>query len=83
MLLKGINDDAEVLISLSQRLFAAGILPYYLHQLDRVTGASRFEVPIETGLSLMTVLRTRLPGYLVPRYVKEIPGEDAKSPIFE
>lgn len=82
VLLSSINDDASVLIKLSQKLFETGVLPYYLHQLDQVKGAARFEVPVESGSALIAAMRSRLPGYLVPRYVKEIPGEDAKSPIF-
>lgn len=82
VLLREINDSAAVLIELSQKLFEAGVLPYYLHQLDQVRGAAHFEVPIQTGSELIAAMRDKLPGYLVPRYVKEIPGESAKSPIF-
>lgn len=82
VLLRGINDHGEILIELSEKLFEAGVLPYYLHQLDRVRGAACYEVPIETGRRLVASLRERLPGYLVPRYVKEIPGQSSKSPIY-
>jgi len=78
VLLQGVNDDTKTLESLSRRLFNAGILPYYLHQLDPVTGAMHFEVPVERGQLLLEQLQKKLPGYLVPRYVKEIPGSGSK-----
>lgn len=81
VLLRGVNDDADVLAELSERLFDLGVLPYYLHQLDRVAGAAHFEVPEAVGRELMAELRRRLPGYLVPRYVRETPGEAGKTPI--
>jgi EF-P beta-lysylation protein EpmB len=81
VLLRGINDDAGVLAELSERLFDLGVLPYYLHQLDRVAGAAHFEVPEETGRELMAELRRRLPGYLVPKYVREVAGEIGKTLI--
>ncbi len=80
VLLKGVNDSAEELADLSERLFEAGILPYYLHLLDRVQGAAHFEVDRARALWLMQVLRARLPGYLVPRLVREQPGADSKTP---
>lgn len=64
VLLRGINDDADALAALSERLFAAGVLPYYLHQLDRVQGAAHFEVSDSRALALVDALRTQLPGYL-------------------
>ena len=79
VLLRGVNDSAEVLEELFIKLADASVLPYYLHQLDRVAGAVHFEVPIETGKQLIKQLRTRLPGYAVPRYVQELPGELAKK----
>lgn len=81
VLLRGVNDSTEALEALSRRLLDAGILPYYLHQLDRVRGAHDFEVPEEQGLRLMEELRARVPGYGVPRYVREIAGEASKTPI--
>jgi EF-P beta-lysylation protein EpmB len=81
VLLKGVNDDVCTLEKLSFDLFRSGVLPYYLHQLDRVQGASHFEVPIEKGLELVEQLRERLPGYLVPRYVQEIPNQPSKTPL--
>ena len=55
------------------------ILPYYLHQLDSVAGASHFHVPVEEGRALIAQIRKRLPGYAVPRYVQEIAGEQSKT----
>ncbi|HWU52001.1 MAG TPA: EF-P beta-lysylation protein EpmB, partial [Tahibacter sp.] len=81
VLLRGINDDADTLTALSERAFAAGVLPYYLHQLDRVLGAAHFEVDDEAALTLIEALRQRLPGYLVPRLVREIAGEKSKTPL--
>jgi EF-P beta-lysylation protein EpmB len=78
VLLRGVNDAAETLIQLSQALFTMGVLPYYLHQFDPVRGAMHFAVTKTEGLTLMTQLKARLPGYLVPRYVQEIPGMAAK-----
>lgn len=81
VLLRGINDDAETLVELSERLIDLRVIPYYLHQLDRVQGARHFEVDVERGKSLMRELRARLPGYAVPRYVIELPGEISKRPL--
>lgn len=81
VLLRGVNDDADVLAALSERLLQAGALPYYLHQMDRVAGAAHFEVSIERGKELHRELLARLPGYAVPRYVRETPGEASKLPI--
>jgi EF-P beta-lysylation protein EpmB len=79
VLLKGINDDAVTLSRLSEALFEAGILPYYLHQLDRVQGGAHFEVDDSTARGLMEKLHASLPGYLVPRLVREIPGSPGKQ----
>ncbi len=73
VLLAGVNDNAVALIELSKRLLAIGVLPYYLHQLDQVTGTSHFEVPIARGVELIETMRAALPGFAVPRYVQEIP----------
>ncbi len=81
VLLRGINDDPDVLVQLSERLFAAGVLPYYLHQLDRVQGAAHFEVSDAVARELQQALRTRLPGYLVPQLVREVAGDAAKRPL--
>ncbi len=81
VLLRGVNDDAEALAALCERGFAAGVLPYYLHQLDRVAGAAHFEVDDARALALHAALGARLPGYLVPRLVREIPGQPGKTPL--
>jgi len=81
VLLAGVNDDAETLANLSEALFAAGVLPYYLHILDRVAGAAHFEVPTERALRLHSELTARLPGYLVPRLVREISGAPSKTAV--
>ena len=81
VLLRGVNDDADMLAALSERLFAAGILPYYLHQLDRVQGAAHFEVDDARALALVDAMRQRLPGYLVPKLVREVGGEPSKRPV--
>lgn len=78
VLLRGVNDDLETLEQLCLRLIDQRVMPYYLHQLDRVQGASHFEVPVERGCQLVEALRDRLPGYAVPRFVQEVPGLPAK-----
>jgi EF-P beta-lysylation protein EpmB len=78
VLLRGVNDNAESLIELSRRLIDLRVMPYYLHQLDRVHGAAHFEVPVSRGLELIGQLRRALPGYAVPRYVQEVAGETHK-----
>jgi KamA family protein len=79
VLLRGVNDRADTLFALSQRLFECGALPYYLHMLDPVAGAAHFAVEESFALELMHELRATLPGYLVPRLVREIPGQPSKS----
>jgi len=81
VLLRGVNDDADALTELSERLFAFGVLPYYLHQLDRVRGTAHFEVSDARARDLVGTLRARLPGYLVPKLVREVPSETAKRPL--
>ena len=81
VLLKGVNDSVEALEALSLRLLDAGILPYYLHQLDRVRGTQAFEVDEAQGLELVEGLRQRMSGYGVPKYVREIQGEASKTSI--
>lgn len=81
VLLAGINDDVDALAALSERLFEAGVLPYYLHQLDRVRGTAHFEVADERACALVDALRERLPGYLVPRLVREVAGAASKLPV--
>lgn len=81
VLLKGINDTVSALAELGERLFAAGVLPYYLHMLDKVAGAAHFAVDEAQALQLMDGLRARLPGYLIPRLVRELPGASSKTPL--
>lgn len=81
VLLHGINDDADTLAALSERLLDCGVLPYYLHQLDRVRGTAHFEVADGRARALVEALRARLPGYLVPRLVREVPGSPGKTPL--
>ena len=78
VLLRGVNDSAAALVELSRRLVDLRVMPYYLHQLDRVAGAAHFEVPVTRGMQLIAEMRERLPGYAVPRYVQEIAGEPHK-----
>jgi L-lysine 2,3-aminomutase len=81
VLLAGVNDSLQSLKNLMERGFECGVLPYYLHQLDRVQGAAHFEVSDEKAQDLMEQLRGVLPGYLVPKLVREIAGKPSKSPL--
>lgn len=81
VLLRGVNDSVEALAALSERGFQAGVLPYYLHQLDRVQGAAHFEVSDEQARRLHADLAARLSGYLVPRLVREVAGGSGKLPL--
>lgn len=83
VLLRGVNDNAQALEDHCRRLFACGVLPYYIHLLDAVAGAAHFAVPLAEARVLEQALRDRLPGYLVPRFVREIPGQAAKTPIWQ
>ncbi len=81
VLLKDINDQAEIIIDLCQKLFHFGVLPYYLHLLDPVEGAEHFFVSAETGKKIMQQLTRKLPGYLLPKFVREIPNAFSKTPL--
>ena len=81
VLLRGINDDPAQQEALCERLGELGVLPYYLHLLDPVAGAAHFAVADTDALALQRHLRTRLPGYLVPRLVREVPGAPYKVPL--
>jgi L-lysine 2,3-aminomutase len=83
VLLAGVNDTVEAQAELSRRLLACGVLPYYLHQLDRVAGAAAFAVSDRRAIALERAMRERLPGYLVPRLVREVPGALCKVPLAE
>ena len=82
VLLKGINDSPTSLLDLSTRLYQASVLPYYLHMLDPVRGALHFQVSQRRAIEILDILRASLPGFLVPRLVREIPGEASKTAIF-
>ncbi|MEX0939273.1 MAG: EF-P beta-lysylation protein EpmB [Pirellulales bacterium] len=79
VLLRGVNDSVAAMAELCERLVDLRVMPYYLHQLDRVAGAAHFEVPVAQGLQIINELRARLPGYAVPRYVQEIAGRPGKT----
>ena len=81
VLLRGVNDDIGALLRLSHKLFELGILPYYMHLLDKVAGAAHFDLPRSTAQLLQTKLQELLPAYLVPRFVEEIPGQPSKTPV--
>lgn len=82
VLLRAVNDDAETLCQLNEQLFAAGVLPYYLHLMDKVSGASHFDVHRDQAIALHQTLTQRLPGYLVPKLVSEQPGEPSKTAVY-
>ena len=81
VLLAGVNDTADAQTELCESLIDLGVVPYYLHQLDRVAGTAHFEVAEETGRAIIAQLRRRLPGYAVPQYVREEPGAAHKVPV--
>lgn len=81
VLLRGVNDSVDALEALCRRLVDIRVAPYYLHQLDRVAGAAHFEVPEEEGRRLIAALLERLPGYAIPRYVREEAGAPSKTPL--
>ena len=82
VLLKDVNDSTASLITLSKRLYQAGVLPYYLHMLDPVQGAMHFDVSQNRAVKILNSLKQELPGFLVPRLVREQPGEASKTAIF-
>ncbi len=82
VLLAGINDEADTLSALSEALFAAGVMPYYLHQLDRVRGSHHFAVDDARALAIHQQLQAQLPGFLVPKLVREEAGKPAKTLLF-
>ena len=81
VLLRRVNDNAQTLAELSNKLFAGGIIPYYLHRLDRVQGAAHFDLSAREACRVYTQLRERLPGYLLPALVEEIAGQASKTPV--
>ena len=83
VLLRGVNDTPASAAAHARRLFACGVLPYYTHLLDRVAGAAHFDVGLTEALALEDALRAALPGYLIPRFVREVPGARSKTPIWQ
>ena len=83
VLLRGVNDSLATAAAHAERLFACGVLPYYTHLLDPVAGAAHFDVGHAEALALEDGLRATLPGYLVPRFVREVPGGLAKTPVWQ
>lgn len=81
VLLRGVNDSEAALVELSERLIDLGVQPYYLHLLDRVAGTAHFEVAEAAAVELLASVRRRLPGFAVPRLVREEPGMSSKTPI--
>ena len=81
VLLRGVNDQPAVQLELCKKLLDLQIIPYYLHQLDRVIGTAHYEVPVDEGLRIISFLRDNLPGYGVPKYVREVAGEGHKRPL--
>lgn len=79
VLLKGVNDSGQALVELSETLFSHGVLPYYLHVLDAASGTGHFDLPLGRALALHDEMRRRLPGYLVPKLVREVAGEPYKT----
>jgi EF-P beta-lysylation protein EpmB len=83
VLLRGVNDNTTTMRALCEKLSGNGILPYYLHQLDRVQGAAHFEVSEEEGQALIAELTEQMSGYAIPKYVKEEAGESSKTGLSE
>lgn len=81
VLLKDVNDDAGTMVQLCRKLFEQGVLPYYIHQLDHAKGVAHYEISDDQAKALVAEIRTKLPGYLVPRLVREIAGEKSKTPV--
>ena len=81
VVLKDVNDNADCLVELSRKLFSVSVLPYYLHLPDEVAGTAHFDVSRNRALNLIAQMQTRLPGYLVPKLVKEEPGQPSKTRI--
>ncbi len=81
VLLKGVNDSVAILTQLSQKLFSAGVLPYYLHLLDKTRGTAHFDIDEASAGKLLAGMMAQLPGYLVPKLVREVPGAASKIPV--
>lgn len=81
VLLNRVNNNSDVLVELSQKLFEIGVLPYYLHQMDSSEGTQSFQVDMKEGKRIWDEMKRRLPGYLVPRYVVDIVGDPYKREV--
>jgi len=81
VLLKGVNDSAQTLEKLSNKLFTSNIIPYYLHRLDKVQGAAHFDLSAQESSRVYKKLRSRLPGYLLPALVEDVAGQPSKTPV--
>jgi len=81
VLLRGVNDNSQTLISLSEALFDSGVIPYYLHLLDKAQGTAHFNVPATRAIVLLKAVQASLPGYLVPRLAQEEAGASSKTLI--
>lgn len=81
VLLKHVNDSAQTLAELSNKLFASDVIPYYLHRLDKVQGAAHFDLSARESCRIYQQLRDRLPGYLLPSFVEEVAGQPSKTPV--
>ena len=81
VLLRNVNDSADILIALSHDLFSHGVLPYYLHLFDKVQNASHFDLPEQTAIKIYQQMQAQLPGYLLPKLVQEVAGKTSKSLI--
>lgn len=82
VLLKRVNNNAQTLAELSNKLFASDIIPYYLHRLDKVQGAAHFDLSTEESCRIYQQLRQLLPGYLLPILVEEVAGQSSKTPVY-
>ncbi|MDN3608392.1 EF-P beta-lysylation protein EpmB [Vibrio ostreicida] len=81
VMLKGVNDNIDAQVTLSETLFDAGVLPYYMHVLDKVQGAAHFLVPDQQAKAIMAGVIERVSGYLVPKLTREIGGRNSKTPL--
>jgi KamA family protein len=81
VMLKGVNDSVEAQVALSESLFDAGVLPYYIHVLDKVQGAAHFFISDQQAKQIMAGVIERVSGYLVPKLTREIGGRTSKTPL--
>jgi lysine 2,3-aminomutase len=81
VLLRGVNDDPEVMIELCRGLLKMRVRPYYLHHLDQARGTAHFRVPVERGLAIIAAMRGQISGLGIPQYVVDPPGGQGKVPL--